>query len=412
MGCEREEMAFLFLGLAAGATAVALSDRDRDYYRMQGRLTMEYVGNKNGEEIYRDRSTGLYFADNGFDVRRVGRVGWKPHPVDVERLKTKLVKFQPHQVPFCGFILATFIDKEQQLWNTLFERYELPAKPKEPHFSRALRKQRFAEYDLEVQQWEAAVVAAKQSFRDECAAWDLRRSEYRAEHEHASAGTELLLMALRPTQQRAPAAPQFKVVVPEGKLPGDTIQVQAGGRMLEVMIPAGSAPGTEIQFEAPAPVQTTATALPQPPATASPAPAGSTASMAHRMASARMSSDAPPAASGGSYRGASAAAAWGWGGADAGTGAAADAGMGVGSSAAAPPPALGAPASAASPPPALGQAASPPPALGAPAAVAVPKAARPPAPNKWPQGQAAAAAPPPAAAAPPPAIQQSSSFRT
>jgi len=254
---------------------VALSEVERDRYRTS-RFSMDFLGNKNGQDIYRDRVTNLFYVDDGWDVRVVGRRGWRPHVVDLERLKGLLARYSPGQLNFSEYILATYIDKEQQLWDTIFRRYELPKEPKKPTFGKSIRKQRWARYDEEYEQWQKEAKAAKQRYRSENEKWKLKKQEYDAAKEHAASGTDLLRRAL--TSSKPQNLHPFKVVVPPGKEPGDILSVNAGGRTVQVQVPAGSAPGTEIQFEIeqqPAFVQgiPTASSLSPPDAPVMPAPA-------------------------------------------------------------------------------------------------------------------------------------------
>ncbi|GBG29172.1 Hypothetical Protein FCC1311_053942 [Hondaea fermentalgiana] len=243
-------MAFLLAGMALGATAVALSESDRQYYR-SSRYAMDYLGNKNGQDIYKDRVTGLFYCDDGWDVRRVGTAGWRAHPVDLERLKSKLAKYSHEQLKFSEYILASFAGHENRLWETIFRRFEQPKEPKKPHFGKGIRKQRWGKYDEEVEEWEKEVAEAKKLFKVECEEWDKKKASFDASVNHAASGSELLKRALAPVAESDVEI--FKIVVPQGKQPGDTLVVQAGGRNLQVMVPPGSAAGSEIQFEVPKP---------------------------------------------------------------------------------------------------------------------------------------------------------------
>lgn len=240
-------MAFLLAGVALGATAVALSEHDRSYYR-QSRYAMDFLGNRNGQDIYKDRVTGYFYCDDGWDVRRVGAPGWRAHPVDLERLKTKLAEFSPEQLGFSEYILATFAGHEDRLWETIFRRFEQPKEPKKPHFGKTIRKHRWQRYDEEHDNWDRDIAGAQRQFKAEDAAWAAKRASYDASVDHAASGNELLKRALAPQDQDLEV---FKIVVPAGKVPGDTLTVQAAGRTLRVLIPPGSAPGSEIQFELP-----------------------------------------------------------------------------------------------------------------------------------------------------------------
>jgi len=262
---------------------------------------MNYLGNKNGQDIYFDRVSGYYYADDGWDVRRVGKVGWRPHPVDLDRLKQKLTKYSPHQVKFAGYILATYIGKEQALWDTIFKRYEMPKEPKKPHFGKNIRKARWAKYDTEYAEWDVKQKEAKAKYREECEGWLRQKEEYDASKEHAKSGHDLLSKALNPAGTKK--ADKFKLIVPADKKPGDKISVQAGERIIEVEIPPGSVPGTEIQFEIPPPVVTPVKvdAIPTNPFDLPPAVGTTSAVPPPAVGSSYATSTAPPPAVGSSY---------------------------------------------------------------------------------------------------------------
>ena len=46
-----------------GATAVALSEAERDRYYVS-RSMFDFLGNKDGADIFRDRVTGEYYSDD------------------------------------------------------------------------------------------------------------------------------------------------------------------------------------------------------------------------------------------------------------------------------------------------------------------------------------------------------------
>jgi len=47
-------------GLLMGASMVALSESERDYYYANRDINMFYVGNKDGMDVYRDNITGQF----------------------------------------------------------------------------------------------------------------------------------------------------------------------------------------------------------------------------------------------------------------------------------------------------------------------------------------------------------------
>jgi len=207
-------------------------------------------GKKNGADIYSNRN-GVYYADNGYDVRMVGRPGWKAHPLDIQRLRILLEKHAPAQTPFTSFILVTYLSKPDQVWNDMYGRFERPKEPKKPTFGKTIRKARWAKYDEEFAEWQQNAAKSDNEFRNECARWNERKREYN-QTETVNSGKEILLVALGSKASLEPPPKHlFKIKVPPGKKPGDIIVVEAEGQKFPINIPQGVSAGQEIQFEIP-----------------------------------------------------------------------------------------------------------------------------------------------------------------
>jgi len=221
---------------------------------------MVYVGHKDGLDIYKDPYNDQFYVDDGWDVSRVGKAGFVPHPIDHERLKQLCTKYNPQNVPWVDFMLASFEGREDQLWRNFFDKYQLGPKPNEPTWGKGIRKTRWAEYGKLVDEWEAKKNTLMPAFQDECRQWDQKRRAYVDEHSSAvttRAGQALLQRALSAGSTivvtTAPSATTtYRATVPGGLQPGDNFMVNAGGQMLSVKVPTGAFPGKEISFVGPA----------------------------------------------------------------------------------------------------------------------------------------------------------------
>ena len=337
---------------SGGAKGSTLTPADSSYY--DTRAFMTYLGQRDGADIYRDPASGVYYVDSGAQVSRVGTPGFKPHPVDRERFSQLSKKYNPSNLPWTDFILASYEGKEQDLWDAFFQKYVLGPKPKEPTWGKGIRKARWAQYEEELEAWEAKRKQLTPQFKDECAAWNLQRQQYDEAHRQTvseSAGRAILQRALSgasrtpttiviqtgPTPAPAMAAGDnvlYQATVPPGLRPGDTFLASAGGVQVQVKVPPNAGPGSAITFTAPGSVIPTVTAT---PVAAAPAPVPPPAALKPASASAK---DDP---------------------------------FGIYGAAAAPPPpaAVGPPPAGPAPPP-------PPPANGAAAASQPPPPPRPP----------------------------------
>lgn len=196
---------------------------------------MTYVGNKEGNEIWRDNRTGQFYIDDGWDVQRVGTAGFVPHPVDREHLKELTTKYNPANLPWVDFLLATFEGRTDQLWRNFFDKYQVGPKPNEPTWGKGIRKARWSQYGEQLEQWEAKKAQLEPEFKKEQEMWKAKRAKYDKEHaekQAASAGNALLQRALSGgvvIVQQAPPVPagqqQYKAVVPSNLRAGDTFTV-------------------------------------------------------------------------------------------------------------------------------------------------------------------------------------------
>jgi len=280
-------MAFFILGmgLMTGATLMALSEDEREAYYRNRNISMVYLGNKDGCDVYRDTLTGQFYVDDGWDVSRFGTAGFVPHPIDRERLKQLCTKYNRLNLPWMDFLLATFEGRESELWTSFFEKYELGPKPDEPTWGKGIRKARWADYDRQLDEWENNRKTLLPKFLEECKEWDRKRRSYDEQYRaqvSVSAGGQLLRRALSggvTVMQSPPSAGSYKATVPAGSKPGDSFLVYAGGKTISVTVPPGVGPGQEILFQAPPTIQPLPMAVAVPantvatPVTASTAPA-------------------------------------------------------------------------------------------------------------------------------------------
>ncbi len=175
-------------------------------------------------------------------------------------------KYNPDNVRWVDFILAMYYNNEQQLWENIFKKYQMPTEPKEPTWGKGIRKERWSRYENEKAEYEQKAIIARNDFKKECEYWDGKFAAYLQQHQGES-GRNLLQRALSGngnviaivTTTQAPAASAttqtFQAKVPEGLRPGDQFQVSANGAMVNVKVPQGAAPGTYIQFSVPAATQ-------------------------------------------------------------------------------------------------------------------------------------------------------------
>jgi len=264
-------MAFLLAGLAIGATAVALSESDRNrYYDRRGSLS--FLGVRQGSEVYLDRVTGVYYLESGYDIKTIGKPGWHAHPVDRMRLRSKLEKHAPGEIKWLDFLLACYAGRERELWNTLFKRYELPREPKKPHkfITEALtyrfRRERFEKYEKEVELWEEQKSKAIEKFREEHKSWEKKKAEFSTSDtidEIKIQGKNLVSRALSGNTiflEVTPKTNLYRIKVPAGASEGQLLSVSVEGKTVQVAVPPGASPGQEIQFSVPkAPVNSTNT---------------------------------------------------------------------------------------------------------------------------------------------------------
>lgn len=175
-------------------------------------------------------------------------------------------KYNPDNVRWVDFILAMYYNNEQQLWENIFKKYQMPTEPREPTWGKGIRKERWARYENEKAEYEQNALVARKDFKKECEYWDGKYAAYVQQHQGES-GRNLLQRALSgqgnvvaiittTTQPSATATATstqtFQAKVPEGLRPGDQFPVSAGGAMVNVKVPQGAAPGTYIQFSVPA----------------------------------------------------------------------------------------------------------------------------------------------------------------
>jgi uncharacterized protein YeaO (DUF488 family) len=119
--------------------------------------------------------------------------------VDRDHLKQLCTKFNPSNLPWVNFLLATFEHQRDQLWRNFFEKYELGPKPVEPTWGKGIRKQRWSEYGAQLDAWEAKKAELVPQFKRELAQWEEKRKAYDERHksqQDAMAGTALLQRAL------------------------------------------------------------------------------------------------------------------------------------------------------------------------------------------------------------------------
>lgn len=256
-----------------------LNEAERDQYYYARNYNMTCLGTKDGAEIWRDNRTGEFYVDDGWDVRRVGTPGFVPHPVDREHMKALCSKYNPGNIPWIDFLLASYEGRYDELWRNFFEKYELGPKPNEPTWGKGIRKARWAEYGKQLDDWEAKKAKLEPEYTKEINLWKEKRQAYDLEHSKKQAATSgglLLQRALSGGALSSVEQIQYRVQVPPGKGPGDTFIVQCGNQNMAVAVPAGAYPGMEISFMGPAPVvQAQAVqAIPvQQPAVSAPTPA-------------------------------------------------------------------------------------------------------------------------------------------
>lgn len=173
-------------------------------------------------------------------------------------------KYNPDNVKWVDFLLASYCGNEQKLWESINRKYEMPPEPKEPTWGKGIRKERWAKYEDEKIEYEKKAAIVKKEFKKECEYWDGRLAAYIQENQGAT-GRNLLQRALSGsgnviaivTTPAAPSTQVFQAKVPEGMRAGDQFTASAGGSYVTVKVPPGAPPGTLIQFSVPATAATT-----------------------------------------------------------------------------------------------------------------------------------------------------------
>lgn len=274
---------FLFMGAAVGASVMVLSERDRDYYYDYRYQNMRLLGTKDGAEIWQDRASGVYYVDDGWDVRLVGTPGFVPHPVDRQHLKMLCDKFNPEDSRWVDFLLAAYEGNTDALWKRYFDTLELGPKPDAPTWGKGIRKSRWAGYERELELWEAKRQELLPRHTEELQMWEEQKQVYNEDHagmRRAASGAALLQRALS-TNNRGQQPPnrlftqQYTAVVPPGYSAGDMFPVKCMGTEVVVPVPPGARPGDTVTFMGPPPAVPVAAAKPvasaPPPAIAPPA---------------------------------------------------------------------------------------------------------------------------------------------
>jgi hypothetical protein len=190
------------------------------------------------------------------------------------------MKYNPSNLEWADFILASFEGREQELWNNFFTKYEVGTKPSEPTWGKGIRKARWAEYEAELERWNQKLAALTPKFKEECRLWDEKKKKYDEENaysigqfagkallQRALSGGNVMLIQVPPgggnlPPTAAPGTQLYKAVVPAGKKTGDQFLAQAGSTPMMVTVPPGVSAGMEISFAGPAPVMAVAQAVP------------------------------------------------------------------------------------------------------------------------------------------------------
>ncbi|KAH9261494.1 hypothetical protein BASA81_000150 [Batrachochytrium salamandrivorans] len=269
---------FLFLGAAVGASVMSLSEMDRNYYYDTRYQTMRFLGTKDGAEIWQNRSSGVYYVDDGWDVKQVGMPGFVPHPVDRNHLKMLCDKFNPEDSPWVDFLLTAYEGQSNVLWERYFDMFELGPKPSTPTWGKGIRKARWANYERELELWEAKRKELSPRHKEELQMWEEQKQVYNEDHvgmRRAASGAALLQRALSSNNYSLPSrkfTQQYKAVVPPGYASGDEFLVKCSGKDVVVPVPAGARPGDTVTFLGPEPAVPVVVAQPvvSPPAPSAP----------------------------------------------------------------------------------------------------------------------------------------------
>ena len=142
------------------------------------------------------------------------------------------------------------------------------------NFTKKVRKGRYADYEKSLEVYEAARAEADAKFKNDNRAWSARRAEY--DRTHAQQNGRVLLKSALATS--ATENVNVRIRIPEGKKPGDPLDLFYKNQQYRVQVPANAVPGQEVTIVIPQPVNVAIAYTPsvsqQPPAYAQPAGLG------------------------------------------------------------------------------------------------------------------------------------------